>query len=123
MCWSIWMCRNQAIFQNQQHNFETVAIKGMTLLFEVISSRGFDASDMKEMTSFEKYWLKISSSNLKAPLLRSYEPSSFCIRVKGDEYIEWQRKVGNNQLYFDGASKGNPREAKAGGVIINLEEK
>ena len=92
------------------------------LLFEVISSRGFDVLDMKEMNRSEKYWLRISNSNLKTPLLKSYVPLPFCIRLKGDEFFEWQRGEGNNQLYFDGASKGNPREARLGGVIINLEE-
>jgi len=39
-----------------------------------------------------------------------------------EEVFEWQRKVSRTQLYFDGSSKGNPKEATVGGVIVNLDE-
>lgn len=123
LCWSIWLCHNQAIFQNKRHNPETTAIKGMMLLFKVISSKGFNVLDMKDLSNSKKECLKISSSNLKSPLSKTYVVPSFCIRLEGEEFVEWQRKVEKIHLYFDGDSKGNPREAGAGGVIVNLKKK
>jgi len=64
-------------------------MKGMTLLFEVISLRGFKALDMKELSSTKKEWLKISSFNLKYHLAKSYVPPPFCITLKGEELAEW----------------------------------
>lgn len=95
----------------------------MMLLFEVISSRGFDDSDVNELTSNEKEWLRISSSNSQALSSKSHVIPSFCIRLIREVFVEWQRNIGQVQLYFDGASKGNPREAGAREVLLNLEEK
>ena len=46
---------------------------------------------------------------------------SWQIRMNLEEFKGWWEKLGCNSLLFDGASKGNPRMARAGGVYFNFE--
>ena len=41
------------------------------------------------------------------------------IRMSNDEHQNWRTTIGINTLFFDGASKGNPGIADAGGVIYD----
>jgi len=81
--WSIWLCLNQAIFVVDCVP-ESTTIKGMMLLFEVISSRGFDDLDVNELTYNEKEWLQFQfpSSKFKIScrpsLLYKTDQGGFC---------------------------------------------
>ena len=44
---------------------------------------------------------------------------SWQIRMNLEEFKGWWEKLGCNSLFFDGASKGNPRMAGVGGVYFN----
>ena len=50
----------------------------------------------------------------KSPILQKWE-----IRKDRDDFKLWCKELGRNLLFFDGASKGNPREAGGGGVIFD----
>ena len=39
--------------------------------------------------------------------------------MNSEEFKTWWKKLGCNYLFFDGASKGNPRMAGVGGVYFN----
>ena len=47
------------------------------------------------------------------------------IRISEKEFSEWWQRKNKVSIFFDGASKGNPRKAGAGGLIFypggNLE--
>lgn len=124
LCWSIWLYQNQVIFQDKWRSPEFVVIKGMQLLFEVISSRGYDEEEIKDLSTKEKDWLKISkNSKSTSNQKKKNKVPSFCIRLSRENFEEWKRNIGKVQLLFKGATKGNPGEAGAGGMIFNLEKK
>ena len=45
--------------------------------------------------------------------------SSWKIRMSNEELLNWWTKTGSSSLFFDGATKGNPRLAGTGGVIFD----
>jgi hypothetical protein len=48
-------------------------------------------------------------------------PDLPCIHITSEEFAEWKRNQLGHVLCFDGASKGNPRVADVGGVILFQE--
>ena len=44
------------------------------------------------------------------------------IRKNGEEFQDWLNNQTLPYLFFDGAAKGNPGKAGAGGIIINPKE-
>lgn len=39
--------------------------------------------------------------------------------MEEEDFEEWKRQRSKHILFFDGASKGNPRVAGGGGVLVN----
>jgi len=50
---------------------------------------------------------------------RPNDPPKWRLRNSDDKFQEWWRKQGTTSIFFDGASKGNPGLARAGGVIYS----
>lgn len=45
--------------------------------------------------------------------------STWKLRLKEEEFANWLSKCNRFRLFFDGASKSNPGQASAGGLICN----
>lgn len=68
LCQTIWLCRNQAIFQDKRCSPENVAIKGMQLIFWVISSRGYDDSQLSYLNINENNGLEYLITKIIFPV-------------------------------------------------------
>lgn len=88
--WSLWLCRNQVIFQDSKISPTTKAIKGTQLIFEAISVRGFDDSDLDTLMSNEKYWLKKNATSDHTINFKTYKTPFFCISLFGERFVYWQ---------------------------------
>ena len=43
------------------------------------------------------------------------------VRLDENEFLKWRASLNECSLFFDGASKGNPGQAGAGGILLNVE--
>jgi hypothetical protein len=117
ICWKIWLARNRIIFSNLRSPPDLVAKKVVGLLAEVFLSK-FKAFPFTPTSTIESDWINSfflppSPTSLLPP------PSRSTWQLHEDtDYLCWCNKQQNHILYFDGASKGNPGVAGAGGVII-----
>ena len=60
--------------------------------------------------------------------LKDYPPSKAIktherweVRLAEHEFLKWRASLNEFSLFFDGASKGNPGQAGAGGILLNAE--
>eukprot|EP00253_Pinus_taeda_P005523 PITA_05523 len=113
-CWQLWLERNSRIFRNLFHNARTVAIKVKTQLKECLGGHNNDSN----LTQLDRD-LGSSLNLIFQQNIRSMAPSEeWQIRGKGKEgFHSWTLKQKMHSLFFDGAVKGNPDNAGAGGVI------
>ena len=93
----------------------TVKIKA--LLGEVVRNTKI-SHNKAELSEKEKLWMqsfKIQENNsIVINKLENWE-----IRLDKSQFENWLKERKIFKLFFDGASKGNPGEARGGGVVIN----
>ena len=70
----------------------------------------------------EKEWMQsfntLAVNNADAKKLEEWD-----IKMDNSHFENWLKERKIFKLFFDGASKGNPRKAGGGGVIINPDGK
>ena len=122
VCWSIWLARNDNIFNNVQQQLLKVAAKAKALLIEMVGVQSF-----KKGHSFlpeEKKWLGTYTfrDRNKEPVQPSITPNWRLRDPKLDFHI-WWRTQGKALIFFNGASKGNPwRVGAGGGFTLRMEK-
>jgi ribonuclease HI/exonuclease III len=118
VCWQIWLARNQQIFKEMRHSPMQVAAKAKSFLLEAAQQQYF-----KEDTSLlpeERRWLgPLVPYQGKLPLSPQSATSDWRLRDDDDTFQSWWRSQNLSTIFFDGASKGNPGVAGAGGVIYS----
>ena len=72
-------------------------------------------------SSWSKKFLKESSSLQSKSILgrASSQSPSWELRFSNHDFKSWLREKNSFAIFFDGASKGNPGEAGAGGILLN----
>jgi hypothetical protein len=113
LCWQIWKTRNRKNFQGKITPPQTVAAKEKLLLSEAICSRPMKIEDTTNWNGWEKDWM--ASFNLKTVKYPQTAPRSRWQLHHTFNMELWIQKQKTHTLCFDGASKGNPGEAGAGG--------
>jgi len=74
--------------------------------------------NLRGLEKEEEQWIKSFNLNehpKKASIETKHE--NWEIRLKEEEFEEWNRQRRKHLLFFDVASKGNPRAAGGGGVL------
>jgi exonuclease III len=118
VCWQLWLTRNQMIFKEERHSPLQVAAKAKSFLLEAAQQQY--AKEDPLLLPEEKRWL-----SLLVPLPSKHFPSpktanlEWRIRVDDDKFQPWWRSKNLTTIFFDGASKGNPGAAGAGGVLYS----
>ena len=102
------------IFNNKVSKSEIVAIKAKAFLLEVAGNPQIEEIKLEA----EHKWL--GSRQEDKVQLGSSKPSikpTWKIRILEKEFSEWWKLKNKVSIFFDGASKGNPRKDGAGGLI------
>eukprot|EP00253_Pinus_taeda_P028283 PITA_28283 len=119
VCWKLWLTRNQQIFKETQYSPHQVAAKAKALPLEASPQQYIKQDPL--LRPEEKRWLAID------PLSRKYRTSPLKANLEwrkretDDIFQRWWRAQNVTTIFFDGASKGNPGAAGAGGVIYFAE--
>jgi hypothetical protein len=97
-----------------------VAIKAKAPLLEVMTHHPF--KDENTLLLEEKDWLGVVIPEEKKKITtRPQSTPSWRLRETDAVFQDWWRKQGKATIFFDGASKGNPGKARAGGVIYSSD--
>ena len=117
ICWKLWLARNQITFSNVHTPTEMVDKKDVGLLEEFFSYR-YKTFPPTPISTPKSEWI---NSFFFPPSPTSPLPlpsrSNWQLHEEAD-YLGWCNTHQSHILYFDGASKGNPRVVGAGEVII-----
>eukprot|EP00253_Pinus_taeda_P025214 PITA_25214 len=118
VCWEIWLARNDLIFNNSSRSPAKSASIAKGLLVESVLQHS-QTSDSSLLPS-EKAWLNLHSPHPSSNV-RSLPPPlpspPWKIRESELAFQNWWKIQNVTSIFFDGASKGNPGAAGAGGVI------
>lgn len=63
----------------------------MMLLLQVISSRGYEDSELNALSTIEKEWPRIPNSKTQVISSKSHRVPPYCIKLVVDPYEEWKR--------------------------------
>ena len=74
------------------------------------------------MTANESNWLQSLNLPVEANLAKK-QLENWEIRIDKSQFENWLKERKIFKLFFDGASKGNPRRARGGGAVICPEGK
>eukprot|EP00253_Pinus_taeda_P008973 PITA_08973 len=116
----LWLARNQQIFREISHTPLKVAAKAKSFLLEAAQQQYFKEDPL--LMPEEKRWLGTLEPHphkqLSFPKKTNQE---WRIREEDDKFQLWWRTQNLTTIFFDGASKGNPGSAGAGGVIYSID--
>ena len=120
ICWNIWLERNRSIFRDEVSPSSKLVAKCKALIGEVAES-GSSLSNSRTLNPLESSWLTNFSlkANLPPKAITSHE--RWEVRLDEHEFLKWRDSLNECSLFFDGASKGNPGQAGAGGILLNAE--
>jgi ribonuclease HI len=120
LCWKICLARNEQIFNNILYSPLMVAIKEKTLLLETMTYHAL--KNEISLLPEEKNWLgAFITQEMKTIIARPLSTPGWCLRETGAIFQAWWRKQGKAMIFFNGACKGNPGKAGAGGVIYSSD--
>eukprot|EP00253_Pinus_taeda_P028873 PITA_28873 len=119
LCWQIWNTRNNSIFNDKKACINKTIAKTVALISETIEANGFTQMDPAQSDSKVNEWVskfKIKASTNKRTSI-SQSGQIWKLRGTKQEVESWIQKQNRPSLFFDGASKNNPGQAGAGGII------
>jgi len=126
LLWRIWIAQNSMIFQDKKTSIRRLSIKAKSLATETIASKITKKIDTTSLWTEERDFIQNlldktnTPSTVKINSIRGKANNfSWKIRLKQDEFNNWLQSRNSHSLFFDGASKSNPRVAGAGGIIYN----
>jgi ribonuclease HI len=119
-CWQIWLERNNRIFQGKTHNAKVIMTRTIVSLKEFLNEHMWSFTD-KNLSPHEEEWgrsLGLTYSNADNQVEKRKD---WQIRMPDESFRNWNKEMDCHSLSFDGAAKGNPGNAGAGGVIKNKQ--
>jgi ribonuclease HI len=120
ICWQIWLERNNRIFQGKKHNANIVKTKILTTLKDFLKENIRTITDIN-LSPREVEWGKSLGLNSSNAEIQPKKGKDWQIRMPENSFSNWNKEIDCYSLLFDGAAKGNPGNAGAGGVIKNIE--
>lgn len=117
--WKIWLERNNRLFREIKSNPTQVATK-IKAFFGESAPYFCKVKNSRVLEPEEEQWIK--SFNIKdrpQQINNELKQETWEIRMEEEDFEEWKRQRSKHILFFDGASKGNPRVAGGGGVLVN----
>jgi ribonuclease HI/exonuclease III len=120
VCWQLWLARNDQIFNGHTRSPLQVAVKAKALLLETAQHQYFNEDPL--LRPEERRWLSpLEPSPRKLLLTPQTVNPEWRIRESEDSFTNWWKSKKLTTIFFDGASKGNPGNAGAGGVIYSSD--
>jgi ribonuclease HI len=115
ICWQIWLERNRRVFRNAKQNPKALEIRIKDQLKECL----IDIKDDSNLSQQDIAWgstldIRFTPTVRKAPTIKEWQ-----IRKSETDFQDWLKTQARHSLFFDGAAKGNPGKAGAGGVVVN----
>eukprot|EP00253_Pinus_taeda_P016469 PITA_16469 len=125
LCWQIWIARNKCIFNNKKPSIPSTLAKSIALISETISANGIVQSNQEIWNPREMEWIGKFSYESRSHKTASTGQKKIDWKLRGsdEEIKEWIQNQKRPSLQFDGASKNNPGQAGAGGVIKDHQGK
>ena len=117
MFWNIWIERNQRVLKDKPQIPKQIVAKTQALMGEIMNVSLMSKNKTK-LTLDEVNWMdsfnisELGTTMVKKPL------EVWELRMDQSQFEIWMKERKIFKLFFDGASKGNPR-AEGGGGIIN----
>eukprot|EP00253_Pinus_taeda_P031912 PITA_31912 len=119
LCWQIWNTRNNSIFNDKKPSIPKTIAKAVALISETIEANGCIQSDPAHSDLKVQEWVR--KFKIKPIINKKIGPSQavqdWKLRGSKQEVENWIQKQNRPTLFFDGASKNNPGQAGAGGII------
>ena len=100
-----------------------VALKVKALLGELVASNSKITNEVTPCKDEFSWFHDLDSSLLARTKNTSKHYSPWEIRLEEQEFIKWRSSLEEHILHVDGASKGNPRPAGSGGVLLDYSGK
>lgn len=125
LCWQIWIARNNCIFNNIKPDISRVIAKTTALITETIETNGISQVDKEKIEASLKDWINKFKydKGLQNHELKGRRNLEWKLRGNKEEIKNWIQKQKRPTLHFDGASKINPGQAGAGGIIKDAQGK
>lgn len=119
LCWQIWIARNKCIFKNKKPSTSNVLAKTMALISESLEANGIAQEELELTDAKIKEWANKFNCDRSTHKLANKGSRHMEWKLRGtkEEVKNWIQKQNRPTLFFDGASKNNPGQAGAGGVI------
>ena len=119
LCWKIWLERNNIIFKEESRLPPQVTIKAQTMISETLSTK-HSIKNSTTLSPEEDHWLSVFNLNQQTiEAIKPPQKTNWEIRLNEQEFIKWRSALDEWCLFFDEASKGNPRQAGGGSIIID----
>ena len=123
LCWQIWIARNKCIFKDKKPSISSVLAKTIAFINETIEANGINQAAPDLTDTRVKEW--ISKFNLEGRIQKlgniGRRITDWKLRGSKDEVKSWIQNQNRPSLHFDGASRSNPGQAGAGGVIKDCQ--
>eukprot|EP00253_Pinus_taeda_P002659 PITA_02659 len=125
LCWQIWIARNKCIFNNKKPCIARTIAKTVALISKTIETNGFSQIDPEQTEAKVQEW--VNKFNIEARIKKKSNidqgNQEWKLRGTKKEVENWIQKQRRPTLHFDGASKNNPGQAGAGGIIKDPQGK
>lgn len=122
LVWNVFLMKNGLIFQKKAPCIRKFLRKTRALTIETIYAKGNSHIIIKDLQA--KEWiifrsaLDLPSRHNKPSIRKLSTNAQWKVRLKEQEFIEWIDGKWKPRLFFDGASKFNPRTIGVGGEIF-----
>ena len=114
--------RNKKIFGGGKNSPGKVEAAAKALWVEALCMKGMNIISKEVLTVEERDWVFEMLDFLPHQPWTNFKKNitlhSWQIRMKPKDFKCWWKKLGCSSLFFDGASKGNPGMAGAGGSLF-----
>eukprot|EP00253_Pinus_taeda_P009123 PITA_09123 len=119
LCWQIWIAINKSIFNNRKPCISRTIAKTLVLISETIETNGIIQTDSEQTDAKVKEWMNKFNYEVRIQKKPNTGKGNQDWKLRGtkEEVENWIQKQRRPTLHFDGASKNNPSQAGAGGII------
>lgn len=121
ICWQIWLERNKSVFENKKIDYSREANKASVMISEALASKGVYLPNHEALSWSKFQWCQVFVKTSSLQSKQNNSSSDWEIRKEHSQFLQWWRSQDSHTIFFDGASKGNPGEASASGIIFDPE--
>lgn len=121
ICWGIWLARNEAISNKILQSTNSVTAKAEDLLLETFENRPHKPDN--SLLPEELNWLgeSLRHANIKKNISLPSHNQEWWLRIFEVDSKKWWKNQGKVTIFFNGATKGNPRISGVRGTIYSTD--